>query len=287
MGVARRTQFSSNLEASSVQSPEYDRRTPYRLQLESLRRQKVQLLQALACLIAVIYVAVSVASGFSSEVLIPFKPLPICLMLLMVLIVADGRAYGAWIARGLALGAMGNIILELELANVIPGAPLFPIGICCFLLGHCCYARAFLANSIVLSFFTAAPPLACAAIIFNMLQPSLSTEMKGLILIYATVIACTMVLAFARKPEGVAVQWSWSCASSGTIFFTVASTVLGYDRFVGSFPHGRQAATSIYYIAQYLIAMSTRGAQPRPLSKSHGSVENFAKGQSFRVDDEQ
>jgi len=102
---------------------------------------------------------------------------------------------------------------------------------------------------------------------------------------YAVVSALSMTLALSRQPEGQASLSSWRCGSAGAILFTAAASVLGYARFVTAIPHAKLTFMVLYYLAQYLVAISAWGSLARPLHKTLGSVENFTNGQSFRVDD--
>ena len=128
-----------------------------------------------------------------------------------------------------------------------------------------------------------APTMASAAVIFNVLRPKLPEELLLPVSGYVIVIAAMLALALSRRPEGFAAQWSWRCGAAGAVLFAVSDTLLAYNRFVGAMPHAKMAVAATYFIAQFLIALSTRGSQPRPLSKALGSVENFQTGQHFRT----
>ena len=115
-----------------------------------------------------------------------------------------------------------------------------------------------------------------------MLRPNVPAGLFGIIGAYAALIAVLLLLAFSRQPEGLHPRWSFWCASTGAVLLTASSTILGYDRFVDALPQAKLLFMTCYYLAQYMITMSVKGAQPRQLSKALGSVENFQRGQSFR-----
>jgi len=162
--------------------------------------------------------------------------------------------------------------------------PLFLIGMGFFVAGLCAFSFAFSANTISVSAVTSALPIAYAAAVFNVLRPTVPAGMLVPVFTYAVIIAALLLLAFSRHPEGIAPVWSWRCASAGAVLFTATSTILGYNRFVGAVPHAKLIFVVCYYLAQYMITMSVKGAQARQLSKSLGSVENFQMGQGFRTD---
>jgi len=275
--------FSPTLEQTTGDAPVYDRRTAFKLQAQSSRRAKVYMLQALIMIGTMWYTGLLYGAGVSLEFLVPFKIAPILLMIQMVLVLSDRSGYGARIAWGLACCALGNICFELEGRAMIAGdPPLFMIGLGFFMLGNAAYASAFIANKVVVSASTATLPIAVAAAVFGVLQPHLPPKMFVPILVYAIAMAGVMLLAFSREPQGYAPIWSWRCASAGALLFTLTSTILGYHRFVAAVPHAKLLFMASYYLSQYAMAMSVRGAQARPLTKALGSVENFANGQSFR-----
>jgi len=277
--------FATHLETSEMDAPEYDRRTEYRLNSESTRRQKIQALQLMALVGALVYGALFF-SGTGLELLALCKALPVFLLLWMVLIVGDRRPYGVRIAWALAACAVGNVCFELEALPALKGAALFPIGVGCFLVGHCTYIYAFLANPSQFTLGATLLPMASVAMIFNVLRPSLPPSLFTPVLLYATIMGVEITLALSRVPDGYSSTSSWRCAVAGTVCFTAASTVLGYDRFSGAVPHTKVVAMTSYYAAQYLLAISAKGSQARPLSRSLGSVENFMNGQSFRTHDD-
>jgi len=266
-------------------APMYDRTTEFKLHSTMTRRQKIQVLQVLSVICSAQYVAMA-SFGVGPKFLAPLKVIPVGVMLLMVVTLGDQRSYGMYIALGLFFCALGDASLELEGVPSFTDAPLFLIGLASGLIGHCAYARAFFSQAKV-TLATAAPPIGAAAVVLNVLRPKVPAAELVPVSIYVVTVATMMVLALSRHPDGFAAQWSWWCGTTGAIIFALSDSILAYARFAGvdvdaRFPVKLATATS-YFLAQFLIAMSARGSQPRPLSKALGSVENFSTAQHFRT----
>jgi uncharacterized membrane protein YhhN len=273
--------FAAAWRNFEVEAPHYDRRTEQTMTYSRTRKQKVQILQMLSTLSSVLYIGLEHKS-VKSEVLTVTKVLPIALMLMMVLIIGDRRSYGNRVAFGLCFCAIGDVCLEMEST----GSSAFVMGLVAGLIGHLAYLSAFFSQAKVTA-VTAAPPLGCAAAILSLLWPRLPADVAGPVAGYVVVITTMITFAFARVPEGLTPLWSWRCGSIGAVLFAVSDSVLAHDRFIGAVPHAKPIIAATYFAAQLLITMSARGSQPRPLSKAHGSVENFLNGQSFRADKEE
>ena len=65
--------------------------------------------------------------------------------------------------------------------------------------------------------------------------------------------------------------WSWRCAAAGATIFAASDTVLAINRFAGAVPYAKLVIMATYYLAQYSIALSARGSQPRPITKAQRS----------------
>lgn len=273
-----------NFEHEVDSKQDYDRRSTARLKTDSTRKVKIQTLAILSFVAAMVYLTLLHTEAVEALWLSPFKILPVGLMLLMVLTLGDRREYGTRVACGLFFCGIGDVCLELE--PLLSAMPLFLIGLVAGLAGHCAYAYAFYGQASV-TMATAALPAACAAVILNVLRPWLEAELIGPVLAYTGVAGVMIALALSRVPDGFSALWSWRCGAAGALLFAVSDTILAVDRFVGALPHARLAVAATYFLAQFCIAMSARGSQPRPLSKALGSVENFLAGQSFRVVDDE
>jgi len=277
--------FAQTWRNFEFDAPSYDRRTDDTINYQRSRKQKVQILQLLSLLSCALYLFLANGAGIDVTLLAPFKVLPISLMLLMVLVIGDRRSYGNRVGFGLVSCACGDICLELEgVVSMPPGVPsLFIIGLAAGLIGHCAYVSAFMSQARV-TLGAAIAPLSCAGVIASFLWPKLPADLVVPVGAYIAVLASMITLALARQPEGFAPLWSWRCGAAGAAFFALSDTLLACDRFLGALPYASALVASSYFLAQFLIAMSARGSQPRPLSKALGSVENFMTGQSFRTD---
>ena len=197
-------------------------------------------------------------------------------MLVLVILLGDMKPYASRLGFGLAFCAIGDVCLELDAGGWKP-APFFLIGLASFLIGHCCYAVAFLCNRIELTLLKTAPVLVYVVSIFLVLRPSLPPNMFMPVLAYTAIIGIMCVLALCRRPSGShATQWSSRCSALGAIVFCGSDTILSYNRFVVPVPHAKYWIMLTYYAAQYILVMSARGAMARPLTKALGSVENFS-----------
>ena len=269
----RDVQFSPDGNKETT-APDYDRRTAVRLQSEMARKRRIDETRlATGCSILVYACAVFYAELFSNTMISLAKVLPLGLMLRLALLLGDGRPYAWRIACGLTLSAIGDVCLEMEKAHT--RLPLFLVGLGSFLGGHCAYIYAFFANPVELRPVSVLiPSLYSLCVFVAVLWPSLPSDMVVPVGAYVLVITLMMVAALSRKPEGYASLWSFRCAATGALLFAVSDTILAYNRFVGVVPGAKVAIMSTYYLAQYAITMSARGAQSRPLTRALGSVEN-------------
>jgi len=269
----------------AVDAPIYDRRTEFRMETEASKKRKVVWLRVgLVCSI-VAYTLLRGQSTVGVAVLACSKVLPILMMLFLSLLLGNTGAYAVCVAAGLGLSAIGDFCLELEGAS--SSSPhLFEAGLFAFLLGHCAFIAAFLRNPIQPHgpMSVCIPPVYAAAV-FYALQPSLPRTLILPVLAYSIAIAAMMTIAFSRAPDGYAALWSWRCAALGAALFAASDTMLAYSRFVRPVPYAKVCVLSSYYLAQYCLTMSARGAQKRPLQKALGSVENFSTCQKGRAAD--
>ena len=315
-----------NFEYEVAPSTVYDRRTESRTQTDLSRRLKIQALGLTSALSGAAHLGL-LNAGFTHPVLTPLcKVLPIGFLLMMVLTLGDRREvmtpgrfehftacpsapiaaegslaqfrfsgsppppglvqYGTRVALGLFFCAFGDVCLELEDPQSGSTVPFFIMGLGSGLIGHLAYTFAFYAQAPV-SIATAALPVVAAGVVFNVLRPSLPADDAGPVVAYIVVACSMMALAFSRRPDDFSALFSWRCGSAGAIFFAVSDSLLAYDRFVAAVPKAKVLVAASYFVAQFLIALSARGSQPRPLSKALGSVENFMTGQGFRhIDDD-
>ena len=282
IGAAMDPDVSFSPKSDSRDAPDYDRRTAYKIESEKQRKLKLLVLRVAALSSALLYVVVQ---HFDIELDIPLKSLlkatPIYFMLKLTLVLGDSHSYAFRLAAGLAFSAVGDVCLALEgakatgvLAELRP--TLFLAGLGAFLIGHLCYCAAFLTNAVKVNTFSLVP-FGMIAPVFLALKPSLD-ERKLVLPVggYCLVICAMMELAVSRVPNGHAALWSWRCSALGATLFAISDSVLALNRFRGAIPQAQLIVMLSYYAAQYAIALSSRGAIPRPLTSALGSVENLA-----------
>ena len=278
----RSARFSKDLDITQAMA-DYDRTPETPPAYTTSHKRKVHMLQLTLFIGANWYAAGLMNSDVPVKLLALLKVFPVFVMILIALALGKSNTYGVRVALGLALCAVGNVCFELD--GLSPEhVPIFLIGMGFFVAGLCTFSCAFSANHISLSAATSAPPVAYAAVVFNVLRPTVPITLLVPVLTYAAVIAALMLLAFSRQPEGFSSLWSWRCASAGAMLFAATSSILGYDRFVAAVPHAKLIFMACYYLAQYMITMSVKGAQARKLSQALGSVEDFRKMQGFRTE---
>jgi uncharacterized membrane protein YhhN len=201
-------------------------------------------------------------------------------MFLMVLCLGDGGgSYSSFIGSGLIGCGIGDVFTELEYAPAASTQeqPFFLCALIASLVGHSCYVCAFLTNRFEVTLLTALPAVAYGIAVFVLLHPHLPSTMVVPILTYTVVVGTMLVLSYSRKPDGYAAIWSSRCSTSGALLFAASNTLLAFNKYVVSFPNAKLLWSVTYYIGQYALAMSARGAQPRRLSSALGSVEDLAK----------
>jgi alkenylglycerophosphocholine hydrolase len=179
------------------------------------------------------------------------KPIPVLCLLAWVLSRADDR-YARLIAAGLALSALGDVLLEF------PG--LFVAGLGAFLCAHISYIMAFLTDSTRLHLGRALPFVFWLVFIYTRMRPGLG-EMVAPVTVYVLVIGAMMWRAAARVGDGPAAM----PAAIGAVLFGLSDTLIGLDRFHAPIPGVRYPIGLLYWAGQALIAASAgRPARATP-----------------------
>lgn len=179
-----------------------------------------------------------------------FKPLT---MLLIILIAARAKNpvsefYRYAILAGLVCSLAGDIFLMLPRERFLAG--LFS-----FLLAHLFYIAAFMfegAHSFGLLY--GIPFLVYGAVMLRVLLPGLGNK-KAPVIIYMLVIILMAWSALNRwiqtGEEGSAL------AFTGALLFVISDSILALNRFKRRFPSAQLYIMSTYFMAQWLIALST------------------------------
>jgi uncharacterized membrane protein YhhN len=151
--------------------------------------------------------------------------------------------YGSWIFLGLALGAVGDILL----LGASRGA--FVTGLVAFLIGHIAYVIAFATLGIngPAALIVGSGALVVGAVVFVWLRPNLDRTMTLPVAAYITVISAMLVLAAAAAVPLVIVA---------AVAFYVSDLFVARDRFVAPAFVNRAWGLPLYYGAQLLLAWS-------------------------------
>ncbi len=213
-------------------------------------------LVGLAIVAALFAIAGSIASIFWLTLF--FKPLAT----LLLICTAFGNAartrlpYAGWICIGLFFSLIGDIFL-------IWPDKFFLFGLAAFLLAHIAYIIAFTRDakfpayvSVWLAF------LALAAANVYLLRPNLPTGLTLPVALYATLLATMTAQALGRSL--LLRTSSAALAAIGAIFFLLSDSLLAWDRFRTALLFAPALILIPYYLAQFLIALSTSPAPPGP-----------------------
>ena len=215
-------------------------------------------------LFVLLCVSLSLFGEFShhSTLIHIFKPLATILILVLPLAqwLRSRSPYGLYISIGLLFSLFGDIFLMFPLHFFIHG--LFA-----FLLAHIAYLIAFsrdvkfparssiwlLYLLVVLSFF-----------IF--LLPTLPSSLRIPVLIYIFFVSTMAAQAMGRFL--ILKNNPARNAAIGTLLFILSDSLLSFERFHSSIPVAYLFILTSYYLAQWLIAVSTL---PAPLSRQSSS----------------
>nr|WP_262410687.1 lysoplasmalogenase [Pseudomonas alcaligenes] len=194
------------------------------------------------------------------------KPLPI-LALLLWLRQAPAGTYRRWIAAGLGLSLLGDLLLEWP-------ADLFVFGLGAFLLAHLAYLRAYLSSSRRL----APGALLLAVLASGGMFALLASAGLGALLLpvacYSLAIGAMLWRALARLTEPAIERRSACLAGLGALLFVLSDSLIGINRFVLPFDGASYTILLSYWLGQLGIAASclARTAQPGVAAVSLASL---------------
>jgi uncharacterized membrane protein YhhN len=158
-----------------------------------------------------------------------------------------GDAYGTWILAGLALGAVGDVLLVGE------GKAAFAAGLGAFLLGHLAYVAG-IATLVPVGAWPsplAALPAIAGAVALAWLWPHLGSLRVPVIAYVAAIVAMVVGALAARDRPHLAV---------GAALFFASDLSVARDRFVAPGLANRAWGLPAYYAGQLLIAWSIAAA---------------------------
>ena len=177
------------------------------------------------------------------------KPLAIMLILLVALVgsAPAGGRYRLAIVVGLFCSLAGDIFLMLPRDR-------FVAGLGSFLLAHCCYLVAFTVGGFRWTLWPLAPFLVAGVVVLGVLWPRLG-DYRLPVLAYMLVIVAMAWQAAARW-DGLHTTAA-SLAALGAALFVLSDTALAWNRFGRPFRAAQALVLSTYFVAQWLIALST------------------------------
>jgi uncharacterized membrane protein YhhN len=179
-----------------------------------------------------------------------FKPLT---MLLIILIAARAKNpvsefYRYAIVAGLVCSLAGDIFLMLPRERFIAG-------LVSFLLAHLCYIAAFIFEGAhTFGLLYGIPFLIYGAVMLRVLLPGLGS-MKAPVIVYTMAIILMAWTALSRWIQTG--QEGSALAFTGALLFVVSDSILALNRFRRRFPSAQLYIMSTYFMAQWLIALST------------------------------
>jgi uncharacterized membrane protein YhhN len=179
-----------------------------------------------------------------------FKPLTMVFIILIALQTkhAVSPFYKYAILCGLLFSLAGDIFLMLPTDKFIAG-------LVSFLLAHLCYIAAFtFEGAYALNFLYAIPLLVYGAVMLRVLWPGLAS-MKAPVMIYMLVIIAMAWQALNRW-AATGEQGS-ALAFAGAMLFVASDSLLAVNRFRKRIRGAQVYIMSTYFMAQWLIALST------------------------------
>jgi len=163
---------------------------------------------------------------------------------------ADGM-FAAWVLAGLSLSWIGDVLL------IFKARTLFMGGLLAFLLGHVCYALAFYGlGAFRISVASGLLVLSAAgALVFKWLWPYLGA-LRIPVAAYIVVISAMVggaLAVWAADSAAAAGRWS---VLTGAIAFYLSDICVARDQFVADAYVNRLIGLPLYYLAQFLLAVS-------------------------------
>jgi uncharacterized membrane protein YhhN len=162
--------------------------------------------------------------------------------------------YRRFILAGIGFSLVGDVFLMLP-------QDLFIAGLLSFLLAHGCFIVAFASDLP----FTAGPwqGLLCllyGALALWILWPSLSTPLRGPVIVYMAVLLIMLVQALARavrlRERGDPLAAPAWIAVIGAVSFVISDSALAWDRFRAPLPWASLWVLVTYWAALWMIARS-------------------------------
>ena len=178
-----------------------------------------------------------------------FKPLTVALIIIIALQTrhANMPHYEQFIVAGLLFSLAGDVFLMLRRER-------FVAGLISFLFAHIFYIAAFTLDGVHLSGWAAAVFTVYGFRMLSLLWPRLG-RLKVPVVVYVAVI---LWMALQASSRWLAVGGRASAAScAGALLFVASDSALAWNRFIGEFRGAQVFIRGTYFVAQWLIALST------------------------------
>ena len=186
--------------------------------------------------------------GFRRQVYV-FKPLTLVLVVLVALQGAHKMSgtYMALVVAGLACSLAGDVLLMLPRER-------FVAGLVSFLFAHLFYIAAFTLGGARVNGWALAALVLYGALMLGLLWARLG-GLKAPVAVYVAVILLMALQASGRWLAGG--SHGAPLAALGSWLFLVSDSALAVNRFRGEFRGAKILTLSTYFVAQWLIALST------------------------------
>jgi uncharacterized membrane protein YhhN len=179
-----------------------------------------------------------------------FKPLTVAFIILIALQTKHANAphYKQLIIAGLLFSLAGDVFLMLRRER-------FVAGLVSFLFAHLFYIAAFTTDGARVSSAWGAFALALyGALMLRLLWPRLG-KLKAPVVIY---VAAILLMAWQALNRWTATGDTGSAlALAGATLFVASDSALAWNRFKGEFKGAQSFVLGTYFVAQWLIALST------------------------------
>lgn len=158
---------------------------------------------------------------------------------------STGDPVGTWIVVGLALCAVGDVLLLWQRT--------FDVGIAAFLVGHLAYITAFAVALPIADWpiLPAGPVLVSSLGALSWLWPHLGRRRLA-IGVYVTVIT---IMVWGALAAGVSRSLGWT-AAVGAVLFYLSDLAVARNRFVHAEFVNRAVGLPLYYAGQVLLAIT-------------------------------
>jgi len=198
-----------------------------------------------------VFVIASLAAILTAEraprrIALPFKIVPVLLLIAALAPRAGEGRLAAGVLAGLVLSLAGDVAIAFS----------FVAGLACFLAAHMAYLAA-LGVSNAHPGAQALAALPAVAVFAGMLALLWSRvgKLRVPVVVYMVVI-CAMLARAAGRALATGPSPSATLFLAGAILFVLSDALIAIDRFVRPLPHREAAVLATYYAAQALIAAS-------------------------------